>query len=644
MLLRYLSGTWTAIAPSIGNHIWQSTLVAVIVGLLTLTLRKNPAQARYRLWMAASVKFLLPFSVLIAMGSHLRSSDASPQANSGLSFVMREVGQPFKQPTTTVISPVVLPTHFASLTDLLPSALLAMWLCGFLIVGFLRLLRWRRIYVGLRQAAPLQEGRLVEALRRLDHIGATQKLPKILLSSASLEPGVFGIVRPVVVWPERITSSLEDSHLEAILAHELSHIRRRDNLAAAMHMLVEAIFWFHPLVWWLGARMVEEREQACDEEVLEAGRARHVYAESILKICEFCVESRLTCVSGVTGADLKKRVVRIMSERVVRKLDFSKRLLLATVGSMALALPIVTGLLNATQTQAASSSWGHSEPEAHQAFEVASIRENTSGSESSTMNVPIGPDDLYPPNDGVLSATNVPLISFIYFAYGLAGSQFQLLLPHVPNWVVRDRFDIRARARGNPTKNAMRRMMRTLLAERFKLEAHYETKQLPVFALVRASSEELGPQLRPHPLDSLCQVTLPSPSDSEATGAILSNGLPASCGGIVALPSKPGRLRVGARNVPLDLLAATLPQIGNLDRAVLDKTELHGLFDFTFEWTPQYAAPTRPPEHMPERLSEPGLTFVDDLKVQLGLRLESQSGPVEVFVVDHAEKPSENQQ
>jgi beta-lactamase regulating signal transducer with metallopeptidase domain len=75
---------------------------------------------------------------------------------------------------------------------------------------------------------------------------------------------------------------LEDAYLEAILAHELSHVRRRDNLAAAIHMLVLSS-WFHPLIWWLGARLVEERERACDEEVLVLGSQRQAYADSILK-------------------------------------------------------------------------------------------------------------------------------------------------------------------------------------------------------------------------------------------------------------------------------------------------------------------------------------------------------------------------
>ena len=126
---------------------------------------------------------------------------------------------------------------------------------------------------------------------------------------------MFGILRPVLLWPRDIDMRLDDAQVHAILAHELAHVRRRDNLTAAMHMFVEAVFWFHPLVWWIGARLVDERERACDEEVVRLGNDPHVYAESILKTCQFYVESPLTCVPGVTGSDLKKRIERIMSHR-----------------------------------------------------------------------------------------------------------------------------------------------------------------------------------------------------------------------------------------------------------------------------------------------------------------------------------------
>ena len=119
----------------------------------------------------------------------------------------------------------------------------------------------------------------------------------------------------MLLWPRSIGARLSDEQVEAILAHELAHVRRRDNLTAAIHMVVQSVFWFHPLVWWLGARLVDERERACDEDVIRLGSEPQVYAEGILKTCEFYVESPLACVSGVTGSDLKKRIERDHEQR-----------------------------------------------------------------------------------------------------------------------------------------------------------------------------------------------------------------------------------------------------------------------------------------------------------------------------------------
>src|SRR6267143_3010837 len=373
MILKYLSALWTAFAPALGNHLWQSTLFAIMAGSLTLILRKNQARALYWLWLAASVKFLIPFSSLIGIGSHLAWSRGSSGTKAGLYFAMEGVSQPFSQPTMSMIPRAAPSTAFPSLTHLLPALLAAVWLCGFLVVFSVWYVRWRRISSAIREAMPLREGREVEALRRLECITGMQQRIELLSSRASLEPGIFGIAQSVLVWPDGISEHLDDAHLEAILAHELWHVRRRDNLVASMHMVVEAIFWFHPLVWWLGARLVEERERACDEEVLELGSERQVYAESILKTCEFCVESPLACVPGVTGADLKKRIVRIMTEGVARKLDVSRKLLLSAAGLVACALPILSGLLHATQSQAQSQALNTA---GAPLFEVASIRPN----------------------------------------------------------------------------------------------------------------------------------------------------------------------------------------------------------------------------------------------------------------------------
>ncbi len=117
------------------------------------------------------------------------------------------------------------------------------------------------------------------------------------------EPGVFGIGRPVLLLPHGVQSHLTAAEWEAILRHELCHVRRRDNLATAMHMLVERIFWFHPLVWWLGGRLLEERERACDEEVLRLGSVPEVYAEGILRVCELYLESAAVRFGSVRGGE-----------------------------------------------------------------------------------------------------------------------------------------------------------------------------------------------------------------------------------------------------------------------------------------------------------------------------------------------------
>src|SRR5262249_31583235 len=143
-----------------------------------------------------------------------------------------------------------------------------------------------------------------------------------------LEPGVVGVRRPILLLPRGIADCLAHSEMDAILAHELCHVRRRDNLWASIHIIVETLFWFHPLVWWIGARLLQERERACDEDVVSRGNLPDTYAEAILRVCRFYTESPLVCVSGVTGSDLKKRIESIMRNRRIAGLSPAKKLIL----------------------------------------------------------------------------------------------------------------------------------------------------------------------------------------------------------------------------------------------------------------------------------------------------------------------------
>ena len=331
------------ILTALGNHLWQSTLFIAMAGFLVLILHKCHARVRYWVWLAASIKFLIPFSLLVAMGSRLAWSPGSPVANNRLHFAIE------------VISGVTPATVVPGLVHVLPT-LVGVWLCGFLAVLSFWYVQWRQMSGATRDAVSLPEGREVEALRRMEHIAGIRQRIEIRLSHASIEPGIFGIVRPVLMWPEGISRRLDDAQLDAILTHEVQHVHRHDNLAAAIHMVVEAIFWFHPFVWWLGTRLIEERERACDEDVLELGSERQVYAEGILKVCEFCLASPLACMSGVAGGDLKKRMVNIMTERMLHKLNFGRKLLLSATGLAAVAGPIAFGLVTAPPTRADSAA------------------------------------------------------------------------------------------------------------------------------------------------------------------------------------------------------------------------------------------------------------------------------------------------
>ena len=269
------------------SHLLQSTLFAAAAWLLTLAIGKNRASVRYWVWLAASAKFLIPFSVLVSAGSRFswRTSPApliEALAQPDVSLVTRELSRPFVQTNLGL----AFASHMSSI-------LFAIWLCG-VLVGLICWIRvWRHMRVAHLAARPLDLA-----------------LPIPVLSSPTpIEPGVFGILRPVLLMPDGIWDQLPAVQLEAVLAHELCHVRRRDNLTGAVHMLVETLFWFHPLVWWIRARLIEERERACDEEVLMRSVDPAAYAEGILTVCKFYLTAP-ACASGVTGSNLKKNGLR----------------------------------------------------------------------------------------------------------------------------------------------------------------------------------------------------------------------------------------------------------------------------------------------------------------------------------------------
>jgi beta-lactamase regulating signal transducer with metallopeptidase domain len=304
------------------DHLWQSTLFAGGAGLLTLWLRRHPARLRFRLWFAASLKFLVPFAVLSVLGQDL--SRLFPASMPRLVLEIRPAAERLSAPARAL----AVQQHAG--LDLVP-LLAGIWLAGFAAVLGVRLVRWLRLRAVMRQARNLEVPAPVD----------------VKASASLLEPGLVGIFRPVVLLPEGLMARLSRAERDAILAHELSHFCRGDNITAAIHMLVEALFWFWPPVWLIGARLIAERERACDENVLAEGHDAETYAGGILKVCRFCIQSPLACAAGASGADLGRRVRQIMSGETALDLGDGQRVLLRAAFAMALLLPVAEGFVAA---------------------------------------------------------------------------------------------------------------------------------------------------------------------------------------------------------------------------------------------------------------------------------------------------------
>jgi uncharacterized protein (TIGR03435 family) len=358
---------------------------------------------------------------------------------------------------------------------------------------------------------------------------------------------------------------------------------------------------------------------------LELGSERRVYAESILRTCEFCLESPLACASGVTGADLKKRIASIMTERGARELDFRKKAFLGTAGLAILALPVVLGVANAPQS--GQSSQSQAPVATAPRFAEVSIK----SFESDPEGWHYGHTIVDPPNEGTFLATDVTVEALVGMAYGIEHSW---LIQGAPSWLSSEKFDIQAKAsravnnelaklsrdQGSPTK---RRMLQALLADRFKLTTHRETKDLPVYALVIAKN---GPKLQ----ESRPVEAYPNGINDPALNPSISFG-----------PSK-----LSGKRIPMAVLAELLSN--QLGCTVLDQTGLNGNYDFTLQLTADQseAVMLKPSKGCsPEAGSAPPLdssrpSLVTAIQEQLGLRLDAQKSPVEVLVIDHVERPS----
>jgi beta-lactamase regulating signal transducer with metallopeptidase domain len=169
----------------------------------------------------------------------------------------------------------------------------------------------------------------------------------VRITETDIEPAVARVFRPVVLLPAALLNRLAPSQLEAVIAHERAHIARRDNLFSHVQCLVESLFWFYPLVWWIGRRQVDERERACDERVLDEGHDEAAYAEGILMVCRHtfaAIHSRATA-SALSG-DLSLRIKNILGNARPHALGALKAAALSIATITVAAGPLAAGAVD----------------------------------------------------------------------------------------------------------------------------------------------------------------------------------------------------------------------------------------------------------------------------------------------------------
>jgi uncharacterized protein (TIGR03435 family) len=595
----------------------KATLTLVVALAVTKLARRSRAAARHVLLVAAfAVLLVLPAASFMMPSRGLRLPDMSAVPSAPMTAVVPAITSP--SPTRLDAQEAV--DTLRSDSGLTTSALLwAIWGAGALLC-LLPVLAgtWHLRALG-RSGLPSARGDAL--LRRLSVEAGRHRPVAVRVHESIPGPMTYGTLRPVILLPLDAESWSDDALIRAMI-HELEHVRRRDWLSQCMARIVGALYWFHPLVWIAWRRLSLEAERACDDAVLRRSEAT-AYANQLVLLAERLASTATPPLPAMAACrDLNTRVRAVLDGAQARGRAGALPVVTAIVAAV-LFIAAVAPLRAVRQGQAPAD--GAQQPPL--AFDVASVKPNKSGAEQRYIRID--------PAGGGLTVSNMQLRQLITWAYQIQTFQ----LEGGPDWIASDRFDILAKPeREVPATGAffdgqdpIRMMVRTLLADRFKLVMHKETKELPIFELVLARQDgRLGPQLRPAAVDCAARAA------AAAKGATPASSGPAATG-YCGMNINPVSVRGGG--VTLAMLANIL--VGPAQRLVIDRTGLTGNWDLEVKYTPDRSQ-IPPGVEPPVPIDWNGPSLFTALEEQLGLKLRPARGPVEVLVIDNADRPTEN--
>jgi uncharacterized protein (TIGR03435 family) len=579
------------------HFLWQGVLISALYAAARI--RKAKSASPNTRYILACVALAAMMAAPLVTWSVMRQSDAAPVSASRISRV------PATASTVTTAPQVFLMERVSRVPAQFLPWVVAIWLAGAIALWIRLIGGWvvaARLRSTLVRPAPPEWQRTLSRLK--DRVGVSRPV-SLLISALAQAPAVIGWIRPVVLVPIGALAGLPSEQIEALLIHELAHIRRHDYLVNILQSVAEALLFYHPAVWWVSGHIRTERELCCDDVAVSLTGDAFAYALALAEM-ESSRPAHLHAAMAANGGSLADRIGRLLgqSRPVSRTLPGPAGL----VGAILLAVT-------------ACVMFGQSADSPR--FDVASVKLDTSAL----------PRHIVRPLPGGLHTENAFVRMLMQNAYAL--QSFQIV--GGPDWIDSDGYNIEAKADAKASQRQVFLMLQSLLEDRFKLKVHRETRDLPAYALTAAK----GGLKLPAPKEGGCVSLTPDASTSYAGGRMPppGEGRPplAPCGSVrvILLPSG---ARMQGGKIPMAEFIRMLS--GVLGSPVIDKTGFTDLFDVRLDFLPDETtaalpAPPSPPDN-------PNPSILAALQEQLGLRLESTKGPVEVLVIDRVERPTEN--
>jgi len=651
----------------------KATLILVAALGITIAMQRGSAGARHLVWLSTLAIVLLvpavtawvpqlPVKILPPVAQKQSAQAAAPSA-------AQPVTQPAIEQSASTAPVVTAPTSiateesgfFSNLSGfqiaLLVWAAIALALAGWLTYGALVV---RRI---VRNAHPLDTNDWLTPLYEVADRLELEEPPRLLGSNEAKMPFACGFIKPTIVFPADCDTWSPDRR-RAVLLHELAHVKRHDLVGHTLGRLACAIYWFHPLVWMARRRMVLEAERACDDAVLSRFESAS-YAEQLVKLAQR-LSTRQPVPAMANRRDLRARIDAVLDAAQARgpARAASTTLILVAAVSLAVGLaPLRTVARAYTVNEItrdvvleASHPVAVPDPTERRTVVDAPVVRPVAGSardrivraqgQAGAVDRPRfaeatitpcaganggrsgGPGSPEPPSAGGLGMGCRSVADMIRRSHGY-GEHSGVPVEGGPSWIESERYQITARAEGNPGMSVMMGpMLQTLLEDRFKLRLRRDTRNVSGYALVVADGGHKLAEAVCEPPRQPPVAFLPPPDRPCAWSLVITvRGSNGSVGGKWVSPVEfAGALR--------DLLG----------RPVVDKTEIPWRFDARLEFAPEGTMvqtaigdirfvknPNLGPATAP--------VIFRAIEGELGLRLDPATVPTDVFVVEHVEQP-----